>query len=182
MKLVYLHGFRSSALTSKVAHFEKSFPEWDVVALDYSPHNPRMAAALLKQYFDSLDETQEVVVVGTSLGGFWAKWVAANYFYPAVLVNPALNPSLEAGEYTVYGTDEKIYVPDASFDKYKCEGGMFSTLVAMDDIVIDPDYTVLYMTVRNRDVYKIPVGGHQFDRLDLIDKAVEEIRNVKVMC
>jgi predicted esterase YcpF (UPF0227 family) len=90
--LIYIHGFNSSPLSSK-AQLMKSKLEalgrGSELVAPALPHRPAEAAALL----DALATRHPgAALVGSSLGGFYATWLAEKHGLKAVLVNPAVRP------------------------------------------------------------------------------------------
>ncbi len=93
--LLYLHGFRSSPLSTKAqkvaARVAQRHPEvtWWCPQL---PPSPREAMALIDR--GTADWPHEsMAVVGSSLGGYYASWVAEQTGCRAVLLNPAVEPA-----------------------------------------------------------------------------------------
>jgi hypothetical protein len=93
--LLYLHGFRSSPQSFKArrmaAEVARRHPRvtW---ACPQLPPSPRAAAALLDQIIAGWPR-ERMAVVGSSLGGFYATWVAEETGCRAVLLNPAVDPA-----------------------------------------------------------------------------------------
>lgn len=97
--LIYVHGFNSSPASFKAGviqhELERRGRGEDFLA-PVLPHSPAAAAALLAQL---LRVHRDACVIGSSLGGFYATWLAERYGVRAVLVNPAVRPyELLAGE------------------------------------------------------------------------------------
>lgn len=107
--ILYIHGFASSARTSKVALLRKHFPERKIIAPDLS-HRPKADFAALANIV-----TSELVgtVIGTSLGGYYAYLLAAHYDVKAVFINPSLRPWETLGDKvgTVTNYDTGIQFP-----------------------------------------------------------------------
>lgn len=90
--LIYIHGFNSSP-----ASFKAKVLRERLAALDRAgefvapalPHSPAAAAALLAQLAHA---HPQAVLVGSSLGGYYATWLAEKFLLRAVLVNPAMRP------------------------------------------------------------------------------------------
>lgn len=99
--VVYLHGFRSSPQSTKAQQMAR------VMAAQFShitwwcpqlPPSPQAAAALIAQ--GTLDwPSDHMAVVGSSLGGFYATWLAAQRDCKAVLLNPAIDPARDLAKY-----------------------------------------------------------------------------------
>ena len=93
--LLYLHGFRSSPLSAKAqrmaawVHQHQPSVTWWCPQL---PASPQAAAALITAGLRDWPHAN-MAVVGSSLGGFYATWVAARWGCPAVLLNPAVDPA-----------------------------------------------------------------------------------------
>lgn len=99
--LLYLHGFRSSPRSFKAlatqAWFARHAPQVKV-HVPALPISPKQAA----QHMDALVRAwprHSMAVMGSSLGGFYANWVAARYGCPAVFLNPAVNPARDLERY-----------------------------------------------------------------------------------
>jgi uncharacterized protein len=102
MRLLYLHGFRSSPQSAKamtmywhVTAYNAAVPadqciQWHCPQL---PPSPRQAMAKIMRWVGLGDGTQPLVVIGSSLGGFYAALVAQATGCRCVLLNPAVYPA-----------------------------------------------------------------------------------------
>ncbi|MQW91850.1 alpha/beta fold hydrolase [Acinetobacter wanghuae] len=91
MNVIYLHGFKSSALSIKGQLLEK-----------YCSNNPNINVHLpdlnqsplhvIDQLSSLIESMNDVALVGSSLGGFYATHLVAKHHVPAVLINPAMRP------------------------------------------------------------------------------------------
>ena len=92
MNLVYLHGFQSSPFSIKgqqLKHYcQIHHPEIQVHLPDLNLP-PLVVIDVIQQLIEELDQ---VVLVGSSFGGFYATQFVAKYALPAVLINPAVRP------------------------------------------------------------------------------------------
>jgi predicted esterase YcpF (UPF0227 family) len=99
--VLYLHGFRSSPQSTKArqvaAVMATLFPHiiWWCPQL---PPSPKAAAALIHEGTASWP-SQSMAVMGSSLGGFYATWLAAQRGCKAVLLNPAIHPARDLAKY-----------------------------------------------------------------------------------
>ena len=93
--LLYLHGFRSSPLSTKArqvaAHVARFHPEvtWWCPQL---PPSPKAAMAQVLQGIAAWPR-DTMAVIGSSLGGFYATCVAQATGCRAALLNPAVHPA-----------------------------------------------------------------------------------------
>ena len=110
--LIYIHGFLSSPLSFKAQQTQA----WLAVnhpQIDY--HCPQLSAypAQTQHELELLVESlmpDPVYLMGSSLGGFWATWLAEKYNLKAVLINPAVNPQAFMPKYL--GLELKNYHTD----------------------------------------------------------------------
>ncbi len=99
--LLYLHGFRSSPQSHKAHIMAQYMSTHHPEVLWWSPQlppSPRASAALL---MDGVKDwpRDSMAVMGSSLGGFYATWVAQQTGCQAVLLNPAVNPARDLAKY-----------------------------------------------------------------------------------
>jgi predicted esterase YcpF (UPF0227 family) len=99
--LLYLHGFRSSPQSIKArqvaARVQAQHPRvtWWCPQL---PPSPREAMDLVMQGIADWPR-DAMAVAGSSLGGFYATWVAEHTGCKAVLLNPAIDPARDLAKY-----------------------------------------------------------------------------------
>ena len=109
--IIYLHGFRSAPASIKAQALKARMTERglaDRFWCEQLPVSPRAAiahaeAAIARARAAGLTPT----VVGSSLGGYYATWLAEHHDLQAVLVNPAVVAPLELGAYV--GTQDNMY-------------------------------------------------------------------------
>lgn len=116
--LLYIHGFNSSPQSFKAQRLQQWFADHgasDRLLVPALPPQPQAAMALLEAVMAGAGP---VALLGSSLGGFYATWLAQHHDARAVLINPAVRPwrLLEgyAGENANYHTGE-TYDFDASW-------------------------------------------------------------------
>lgn len=93
MRLIYLHGFRSSSKSFKARLLAQRMAQLGhgdrFVAPDLSPE----PAAALQMLRSQLRLEPDDTLVGSSLGGSYATWLAERFGCRAVLLNPAVRPA-----------------------------------------------------------------------------------------
>ena len=107
--LVYLHGFNSSPASHK-AQVMKSFLEGKgqghLYACPALPDTPREAIRAIEAVIAGC-EPGAVTFLGSSLGGFYATYLAQKLGCRAVLVNPAITPHIGLEAYL--GTQKNLH-------------------------------------------------------------------------
>src|SRR5882672_11734130 len=92
--ILYLHGFNSSPQSAK-AQYLKSYLEERGRSAEFLcprlPHRPSLAVATVENEMARFPQ-RKITLVGSSLGGFYATWLAEKHGLRAVLINPAIDP------------------------------------------------------------------------------------------
>ena len=113
--LLYLHGFRSSPASAKARLMAQAVAQRHPLALWCCPQlapSPRQAANdMLRLIADWPRDT--MAVVGSSLGGFYASWVARQTGCRSVLLNPAVFPARDLAKHI--GEQNQWHAPDERF-------------------------------------------------------------------
>ncbi len=119
--LLYLHGFRSSPASTKArmtgAAIATRHPQvmWWCPQL---PASPKLAMAQVLQGI-ALWPRDRMAIVGSSLGGFYATWLAEQLACKAVLLNPAVHPARDLaphlGENTQWHDPQTRFVFEAAY-------------------------------------------------------------------
>lgn len=92
-KIMYVHGFSSSAQSGTVTMLQSLMPNATVVARDI-PLHPEEAMAMLRQM---CDEEKPDLIIGTSMGGMYTEML---YGYDRVVVNPAFEMGNTMSKFT----------------------------------------------------------------------------------
>jgi predicted esterase YcpF (UPF0227 family) len=94
VKILYLHGFRSSPASYKARIVEQRMAVLSHVSdliCPQLPASPQAAIALAQALVQKIP-AEELAIVGSSLGGFYATYLAEQLGCRAVLVNPSVDP------------------------------------------------------------------------------------------
>lgn len=151
--LVYLHGFRSSPRSSKAVMTGEAIKalssaanliEWYCPQLLASPKESMdMVTAHIEQ-----SKADRIVVIGSSLGGFYANHLAEKYACKAVALNPAVRAARElaphVGMMTAYDSDEPFDFRPEYIDELKAlqveaitNPGRYFLIAAKGDELLD---------------------------------------------
>jgi len=88
--ILYIHGFGSSAFSIKAKLLKKYFGDTNIF-IPSLPYIPNLAIDTLEQIIKIFPNIQ---IIGSSLGGYYANYLANKYNLKAVLINPAMNPDV----------------------------------------------------------------------------------------
>lgn len=186
---IYLHGFNSSGDSAKGKYLAHALAPETVYTPSYPP-DPDAAVAFLRDTLERLlsEATNEpVTLIGSSLGGFYAQYLARQFDVSVVLINPALQPQLTLTPYLGWQTnfytgarfyfDETVLARLLHYDIPAPCTRPVPTLVLLDagDEIIDYRYAQqLYAPCAHVVVY--PAGDHQFQHLAEAVVAIRDFR------
>lgn len=149
--LLYLHGFRSSPLSAKAVKMATAVQALHPAVHWWCPQlppSPRQAMAMLMAGIAGWPRGS-MAVVGSSLGGFYATWIAARTGCPAVLLNPAVYPARDLashiGEQSAWHSPQETFFfqPEFVQELRDLDAGTLSrperfyTLIAKGDELLD---------------------------------------------
>lgn len=169
--ILYIHGFASCGDSTKTRLLKAYFGEGEVISPDI-PVEPDEAVAFLRR----LIETREItVLIGSSLGGFYATCLSAEYGIDAVLINPSVHPyrtlSPYVGTNTFWCSGEPFeWKGEYLLQLARLAEGMrlpearLLVLLQRGDEILD--YRVAEATYGDYDVVVEAGGNHRFENLD----------------
>lgn len=113
--LLYLHGFRSSPQSAKARLMAAHVAQQHAGVQFWSPQLPPSPRAAMEMVEAGVAgwPRQNMAVVGSSLGGYYASWVAQHMRCPSVLLNPAVNPARDLAKYI--GEQTQFHAPGEHF-------------------------------------------------------------------
>jgi len=145
MNIIYLHGFQSSTLSIKGQFIQAFCQNQHHVHLPDLNMPPEQVLAHVSEMIACLDQ---VVLIGSSLGGFYATQLVAKHAVPAVLINPAMRPwqlfhDLFGGELP-YGVNAQWTLDQTQLDQleqmavpFVQDADKILVLLQQDDEVLD---------------------------------------------
>ena len=111
-RVVYLHGFRSSPQSFKARLIADRMAQLGRGADFVCPQLPPSPLAAIAVVREEVAPSAQDTLVGSSLGGFYATWLAERFGCRAVLLNPAIRPARDlrgyTGPLTMYHSDERF--------------------------------------------------------------------------
>ena len=173
--LIFIHGFNSSGNSEKAGRLVDEFPELQVATPTCS-YAPELAiAALSAQIETGLKHGNAITVTGSSLGGYYALYLAHRFSLPSILINPLVDQNAlrkAIGPQRNYYTDESYDWTEKhclQLDEIKTEPGQLQIrpLLLLDekDEVIDSHKTAAHFGSL-AETHLFSGGSHRFDHMD----------------
>jgi uncharacterized protein len=167
--IVYLHGFNSAPSSHKAQALERYVADLrgsEEVRCPALPPSGRDAIAIIEALMNAA--TDPVCLVGSSLGGFYATYLAECHGVRAVLLNPAIEPHI--GLRTYLGTQKNLYTGEmyelreqhlqewAALYRSSLHPGRYFLIVETADEVLD--YTRAVQRYAGAEQLVVPGGDH----------------------
>ena len=119
-KIIYLHGFASSANSTKALQLKKyileNYSKTEIIIPDIENN----IVDAVEQINKPIEEFSPSALIGSSLGGFYATYFSEQYNLKCVGINPAVIPPAEMSEYLGenknYSTGEKFLINQEQLD------------------------------------------------------------------
>jgi predicted esterase YcpF (UPF0227 family) len=161
--ILYLHGFRSSPKSMKARVLSERMAELglsDQLVCPQLPASPKLAMELALSLIEGVP-AEELNIVGSSLGGYYATWLAERIGCRAVLLNPAIVPLQDldkhVGVTTQFHSDEPFEFKREYIDELRA--------LAVDPITRPERYFLIAATgdevLDYRDMVKHYAGARQ---------------------
>lgn len=148
--ILYLHGFRSSPRSMKARLMAERMAALGLEQQWLCPQLPASPKLAMQQVLALIEgvPASELRIVGSSLGGYYATWLAERLGCPAVLLNPAVVPLKDldkhVGVTTAYHSDEPFEFKREYIDELRAlavakitEPQRYLLLAATGDEVLD---------------------------------------------
>ncbi|MFZ4063270.1 MAG: YqiA/YcfP family alpha/beta fold hydrolase [Polynucleobacter sp.] len=160
--LVYLHGFRSSPNSSKAVMTREAVKAISTVSDSYEWYCPQLLASpkesieMVSRHIDQ-SQADRIVVIGSSLGGFYTNYLAEKYGCIGVALNPAVRAARElephVGMMTTYDNEEPFdfraeYINELRVLQVQCitRPERYFLIAAMGDELLDWKEMVAFYT------------------------------------
>jgi len=177
--IIYLHGFNSGGNAHKATWLRQHCAPIVLFSPTYEPHRPHEAARDLRKFIARLrrenPQDPKLMLVGSSLGGFWAQFLAPEFGASLVLINPSVRPdetlARHTGRYPNLATGGETVLTDAdvaALRDYRVEpcNPRVPTLLLLDeaDEVLDSRIAAAAFRGCGRTLV-YPGGSHRFEHL-----------------
>ena len=134
--IVYIHGYGSGPDGTTAQDIKKAFPTEKFLCphIDHSA-DPDAIKAQLDKFAKTLGKHDDVIIVGSSAGGFWADYLGAVYGFKTVLVNPSLRPATNYKKYNLPSAYYAKYADMQEWIKHHARHHMVAFAGDKDDVV-----------------------------------------------
>ncbi len=107
--IVYLHGFNSSPASHKAQVMQQHMEGRGLAQLYACPTLPDTPAEAIRAIEQAIEghDPRELTFIGSSLGGYYATYLAEKLGCHAVLINPAITPHIGLEAYL--GTQKNLH-------------------------------------------------------------------------
>ena len=179
--VIYLHGFNSGSNSNTVALLKAAFDgRAEIVSTDYDSYRPEQAATYLSdviaRYFG-----QNLVLVGTSLGGFWAVHFATQLNLRCVAVNPCTQPTEALQQFVglnqnfsdgqQYLLTEEMVQAYSNFPLFGASRADLTIITQSEDEVIDSQEVTAAFEGKARVL--VTPGGHRITDISVLKSEID---------
>lgn len=120
-KVLYIYGYDSSPESSTCKWLKNNLPNTIVYSFEYVQSDPENSIPYLCSLVEELDID---IVIGSSLGGWYAMHIASICSLPSILINPVTDSTLE--QVVDYVSDHDSHIVE-NLVKYSKEHPLFET-------------------------------------------------------
>ena len=103
--IIFVHGFGSSSYSTKATQTKEYFKNKEIVLAPSLPYVPHLAIKTLEEIIEYVLLKEDVHLIGSSLGGFYAIYLSNKYNIKSALVNPAVYADERLGLYRGMATN-----------------------------------------------------------------------------
>lgn len=187
MKILYIHGFSSSSKAKKAGILRKHFGSKDVIAPSL-PINPYDTIEILSKIIKT--EKDNFLLIGSSLGGFYAEYFLRNHNKPCVLLNPSISPHISLkkriglGKHFRSGNNEMFELTQNHINIFKelfskmsqkpANPEYLNIIVCKNDDLLNPDLTLKHFGFTNKTII-LDSGGHTMTNFESQLNLIEQL-------
>jgi predicted esterase YcpF (UPF0227 family) len=182
--ILYIHGFNSSSNSTKAKELANAFKDHNVISPTLDPNPIKALHSLIQIILEN--GNKNVIIVGTSLGGFYGLYLRQIFDIKAFIINPGYKPheTLKScvGLNTRYGSN----IAYKFKEKYLTTLEIYSNIIqkekdfekinfyfSNDDELLN--HTELISNINKCDsLLMVDDSGHRFTKFELV---INDIKN-----
>lgn len=186
--ILYMHGFASSLSTPKALAISEWCEKHGIKFVGVTYTTNENANVVYHEINDQVSKYASTysLIIGHSLGGFWANYFGRLYSLPVILLNPSLEPHKTLKKYVEYAV-KGIWVKSEdvlySYAKYETQYPLTQpnpagkwVFVANDDEILSHQTTMLALEPVS-ECHVVDGGKHTFSNLDPVFDQLEMLVN-----
>jgi uncharacterized protein len=174
-QIYYIHGFGSTTESATVKMLRKDFP--DAIGLDYEHTDPETSIRMLIEFINekSLADGTFPIIVGSSLGGWYAEQLTEAVVANFILYNPSTQPAVTLSRHGLSQDVLSSYEQISSLRKFLPT--LRSVLLSVDDEIID--YQIANNKYKDIASVQLTDGGHRMTEknMQLIVARIKYLQN-----
>jgi predicted esterase YcpF (UPF0227 family) len=167
MKLIYFPGFGGSEKSNTFLNILLKYPDSQVII--YNNTDADEAFIQIENQLKNIS-TEIPIIIGQSLGGFWAEYFAIKHNLKLVLINPSFEP---------FKSLEKYNIPIQELEKFKkfksgkIAKSKVSIILSKNDTVVNP--TPVIAKYKNTVAFKYVDGDHKFTDYEILFNEIDSL-------
>lgn len=168
MKIIYIPGFGGNQNSETFKKISEKYFETEFIIYD-NRNAEKAYQQILKQTENK--KHSNVLIIGQSLGGFWAEILAFENNWNTILINPSLEPYESLKKYQL--SDDEL----SKFKNYKLDKiieSKISIILSKNDTIVNPKPVI--------DKYggflkfKYIDGDHKLENFEVLFKEIEKMK------
>jgi predicted esterase YcpF (UPF0227 family) len=162
-QIYYIHGFGSSPQSDTLKMLQKEFP--DAIGLTYDYNCPGESLTELVKFIRSASIVSGThpIIIGSSLGGWYAEMLTRYVVADFILYNPSMNPEVTLARHGL--PQEVLFKYKEISSPYKFLPCSRNVLLSRDDEIIDPMIAAIkYEHIAN---VMFTSGGHRMTEMNM---------------
>jgi predicted esterase YcpF (UPF0227 family) len=182
-EIMYIHGFKGNHQSDKVQALHNAFPDCTVTSFPIPEKASEAFHTIWGQIINS--KSADIILVGTSLGAFWAHYFADRFILKSVLMNPCIDPANQLLD--LVGTPRAVGFTAEDAEEY-ADYKIDLTQPHYQRTVLLEEGDEIFSSRVTAEIYKdiakvvmIPGGNHRFTSYDRMVQEVRELKNQEIL-
>ena len=171
MEIIYMPGFGGNENSETFKTIFSKYP--NSIFINYYNRNAENAHNQILKELNKIN-SEDKIIVGQSLGGFWAEYFAEKYNFRVVLINPSLEPSESLAKYNLTKNELESY---RKFETNKKIERGISIIISKNDTIVNPKNVI----AKYKDAVEIKYveGNHKLTEFKTLIAELEKYERIK---